>query len=61
MIILKRKEKGLCKLFIPLPEYHVDAGDDKKEEEPEPECNVDLVIDHVDGKDTEAIKSEIQL
>ena len=41
-----------------LPEHHVEAGDDEEKEEPEPEGDEDLVIDHVDRKDTEAVKSK---
>ena len=42
--------------FQSLPEDHVEAGNNKKEEKPEPQSDVYLVIDHVDRKDTEPIK-----
>ena len=38
------------------PEDHIKAGNYKKEKKPEPQCDVYLVIDHVDRKDTEPIK-----
>ena len=40
------------------PEDHVETGDNKKEEKPEPEGDVYLVIDHVDRKDAEPIKPD---
>ena len=38
------------------PEDEMNARDGEKHEEPEPKKDVDLVIDHVDGKDAETIK-----
>ena len=43
-----------------LPENHVETWEDEEDEEPEPECNEDLVVDHVDGEDTEAVKSSTE-
>ena len=42
-----------------LPEDHVETGENEEYEEPEPESDEDLVIDHVDGEDTQSIKSNI--
>ena len=39
------------------PPDHVEDRHDQEHEEPEPEGYVDLVIDHVDGENTETIKS----
>ena len=36
----------------------MEAGDDQQEEEPEPECDVDLVIDHVDGQHAQTVKPD---
>ena len=43
-----------------LPENHVKTWENEEYEEPEPESDEDLVIDHVDGEDTEAIKSNTE-
>ena len=44
-----------------LPEHHVEAGDEEEEEQPEPEGDEDLVIDHVDWENTEAVKSNTEI
>ena len=38
------------------PEYEVGEWYEEESQEPEPEQNVDLIIDHVDRKDAEAVK-----
>ena len=43
-----------------LPENHVETWEDEEDEKPEPESDEDLVIDHVDGEDTQSIKSNIE-
>ena len=41
------------------PEDEVEDGDHQQQYQPEPEDDVDLVIDHVDREDTQSIKSRI--
>ena len=36
----------------------METREEEKEEQPEPESDVDLVIEHVDGEDTQAVKSK---
>ena len=36
----------------------MEAGDDQQEEEPEPERDVDLVIDHVDRQHAQTVKPD---
>ena len=38
----------------------METGENKEYEEPEPESDEDLVIDHVDGENTQTIKSIIE-
>ena len=40
------------------PEDEVEDGDHKQQDQPEPEDDVDLVIDHIDWEDTQPIKSK---
>ena len=46
-------------IYILWPEDHVENWHDEEQEEPEPEGDVDFVIDHVDREDTETIKSVV--
>ena len=43
-----------------LPENHVETWQNEEYEEPEPESDEDLVVDHVDGEDTETVESIIE-
>ena len=42
--------------LVSTPEYEVSGGYEEESQEPEPEENVDLIIDHVDWQDAQAIK-----
>ena len=39
------------------PVEHEKAGDGEEKEEPEPEGDVDLVVDHVDGQHAQTVVS----
>ena len=46
----------VCICLVSTPEYEVSRGYEEESQEPEPEENVDFIIDHVDWQDAQAIK-----